>query len=96
MLRDITHATPLEDYRLRLRFEDGLEGEICLSELVPFEGVFAPLRVPAFFNQVRVNPELGAIEWPNGADLDPDVLYATIAGIPLLVEASPQAHRAAE
>ncbi|MCC5876821.1 MAG: DUF2442 domain-containing protein, partial [Candidatus Sumerlaeia bacterium] len=41
---------------------------------------FAPLREEAAFRQVRVNPELGTIEWPNGADLDPDVLYSQIIG----------------
>ena len=27
------------------------------------------------FNEVRVDPEIGTITWPNGADLDPDVLH---------------------
>ncbi len=80
MLKDIVAARPLPGYRLHLRFEDGVEGDIDVSALVRFEGVFAALREPGFFEQVRVNPELGAIYWPNGADLDPDVLYSQITG----------------
>jgi hypothetical protein len=34
-----------------------------------------PLREdPKLFRQVRVDDELGTIVWPNGADMDPDVL----------------------
>jgi hypothetical protein len=29
---------------------------------------------PQFFRSVQVDPELGTIVWPNGADIDPDVL----------------------
>jgi hypothetical protein len=50
---------------------------------VPFEGVLAPLRDPAFFQQVRVDAEAGTICWPNGVDLDPDVLYSEATGTPL-------------
>ena len=57
-----------------------MEGIVTLSDFVPFEGVFEPFRNSTFFNQVRVNDELGSIEWPNGADLDADVLYASIIG----------------
>ncbi len=83
MLKDIVSAQPLTGYRLHLRFEDGVEGDVDVSGLVRFDGIFAALRDHAFFEQVRVNPELGAIYWPNGADLDPDVLYSRITGIPL-------------
>jgi hypothetical protein len=38
--------------------------------------LFEPLRDPDYFRQVRV--ELGAVAWPNGADLAPDVMYDAI------------------
>ncbi|MBX3729396.1 MAG: DUF2442 domain-containing protein [Candidatus Sumerlaeia bacterium] len=84
MLRDIIAVEPRDDYGLHLRFEDGVEGTILLTDLVPFEGIFEPLRDPSRFRQVQVIPEVGTIGWPNGADLDPDVLYArlTDASIP--------------
>jgi len=80
MLTDIVEVRPMDGYQLYLRFEDGVEGVIDLQKLIQFEGVFAALRQQSFFEQVRVNPELGAICWPNGADLDPDVLYAHLSG----------------
>ena len=81
MLKDIIEVRPLEGCRLRL--EDGMAGDIDVSELIRFEGIFAPLRDPHFFEQVRVHPELGVICWPNGADLDSDVLYARVSGTPV-------------
>jgi hypothetical protein len=83
MLKDIVEARPLEGHRLYVRFEDGVEGVINIAELVSFEGVFEPLKEHSHFLQVRVNSELGTVCWPGGADLDPDVLYAVVAGIPI-------------
>jgi hypothetical protein len=83
MLKDIVDAKILGDYRLYLRFEDGIEGSIDLAPILSFRGVFAPLRDPVYFAQVRVDRELGTVVWPNGADLDPDVLYGRITGIPI-------------
>jgi hypothetical protein len=82
MLKDIIEVEPVGDHRLRLRFEDGVEEVIDLTAIVPFEGVFAPLSDPTVFATARVNPELGTVCWPNGADLDPDVLYALVQGQP--------------
>jgi hypothetical protein len=83
MLKDILEVHPLENYQLRLRFEDGVEGVIDVAQLVQFSGVFAPLRNRQEFVAVHVNPELGTICWPSGADLDPDVLYSLVTGEPL-------------
>jgi hypothetical protein len=80
MLKDILQVRPLEQHRLYIRFEDGIEGTVDLKDLVRFEGVFAPLKDQAVFEGVYVDSELGTICWPNGADLDPVVLYALVTG----------------
>src|ERR1700681_4763806 len=80
MLQDIVEAIPLDGYRLTLRFEDGTTGIVDMSRCVSFTGVFAPLRDRAEFAAAYVNPELGTVCWPCGADLDPDVLYALVTG----------------
>lgn len=77
-MKDIISATALNDYRLHLRFEDGVQGVVDLRSLINFRGVFAPLRDPVYFAKLRVDPELGSVSWPNGADLDPDVLYSRL------------------
>ncbi len=83
MHRDVIQVTTVDGFKLRLRFEDGTEGEVDCSTLLSFKGVFAPLKDPAEFARVRVNPELGTICWPNGADICPDVLYSRATGAPL-------------
>jgi len=80
MLKDVISASPLAGFRLHLKFEDGVEGIVDLANELSFKGVFAPLRDPSYFAQVRVDPELGSVSWPNGADLDPDVLYSRLTG----------------
>jgi hypothetical protein len=44
MLKDIVAANPIGDYRLHLRFEDGVEGVVDLAGHLSFRGVFEPLR----------------------------------------------------
>ena len=83
MLIDVTKARVVENHRLYVRFADGVAGEVDLDGFVRWEGVFAPLRDPVRFAEVRVDAELGTVVWPNGADLDPDVLYAAVSGRPI-------------
>ncbi len=92
MLKDIVEVKPLGGYRLYLRFEDGVAGELDLARRLRFDGVFAPLKDPAFFVQVHVHPQLGTLVWPNGADLDPDVLYAELSGTPIGHPRGPSHH----
>jgi hypothetical protein len=77
MIPRVITASFVKDYTLRVRFADGVEGEIDLGSELDGE-VFLPLRDPGFFRQFRVDPELHTIVWPNGADFAPEFLYERI------------------
>ena len=70
----VTTIEPLDGYQLRLIFNDGSERVVDLTADL-WGPMGEPLRDPAVFRQVRVDPELRTIVWPNGFDLDPDVLH---------------------
>ena len=71
---------PLDGLRIWLRFADGSEGTVDLAGKVRPVGVLRTLEDPAVFRRARVNRDTGTVEWPGGADLDPDVLYAWAHG----------------
>jgi len=79
MLGDVVAVKASGGSRLWLRFDDGVEGEVDVSRLIAFDGVFEPLRDPRVFSAVSVSQDLGTIVWPNGADLDPMVLYEHVS-----------------
>ena len=82
LLHDIVYVRALGGHRLQLRFDDGVEGEVDLRQVIrEFNGLLAPLADPAYVAQVSVNPEAGTVTWPNGADLDELVLYCAVRGI---------------
>ncbi len=76
----VSSVTALPDSRLRVRFVDGLSGEVEMRGFLnnpKVDGtVFEALRDMAMFVQARV--VLGAVQWPNGADLAPDAMYDAI------------------
>jgi hypothetical protein len=73
-------VTALPDARLQVTFVDGTAGEVHMSSFLSnrkVDGtVFEPLRDPTVFAQAQVT--LGAIQWPNCADLAPDTMYDAI------------------
>jgi hypothetical protein len=73
-------VTALSEARLRVTFVDGTAGEVHMRSFLSNPNVdgtvFERLRDPAVFGQAQV--VLGAIEWPNGADLAPDAMYDAI------------------
>lgn len=61
----------LPNYCLSVTCNDGTTGIVDMSRLISGElaGIFMALQDEQLFNQVRI--VLGALTWPNGADLDP-------------------------
>jgi len=73
-MNDVVEARYVREYKVWLRFQDGTTGEVDIEP--SFKGpVFEPLRDIEFFKQVCVDPEIGTIVWPNGADVAPETLY---------------------
>ena len=75
MTKDVVGVECADGYRLLLTFEGGEQREVDIAAFVPLDGLPASLKGPLYFRQVRVEPEVGTIVWPNRADLCPDVLY---------------------
>ena len=70
----VTDFEIVGDYTIRLEFDDGSE-QVINFEPILYGPVFYPLRDIAIFNQVKLNEDFGALEWPTGADIDPTVLH---------------------
>ena len=70
----VVEVVHLEELRLRLTFSDGLVRELDFDAVLQ-GGIFEPLRDPDAFGEVEVDEIAGTICWPNGVDLDPDVLH---------------------
>jgi hypothetical protein len=77
-LHDVEEVQHRGGYRLYLRFDDGVEGEIDLAEVFPFDGVFAALKDVREFAKVGLYPDGATICWPNGADVAPETLYEAV------------------
>jgi hypothetical protein len=66
-------VTPLDGFRATVAFDNDTRREVDLEPYL-HGPVFETIRSdPAVFRSMRV--EGGTVAWPNGADIDPDVLY---------------------
>jgi Protein of unknown function (DUF2442) len=61
-------------YTLVLEFDDATQQRIDFRPVLEGE-VFGPLQDPRVFNAVELDPAFGTIQWPNGADFDPETLH---------------------
>jgi len=84
--RKVRQVVPLEGYKLSLTFNDG---EIRTFDVGPYldHGVFKELRDTTMFKTVRVS--FDTVEWANGADICPEVLYEESVVVRKVAEDSP-------
>lgn len=75
----IVEARALPKFKLWIRFQDGKEGIVDLSDLVG-KGVFSRFKEPGFFASVSIDKESHTVAWPGGIDLAPESLYQDITG----------------
>lgn len=74
----IQAVSVLPGHQLAITFRDGSSGIVDCSGIMNSQnpGIYAPLASPEFFAQVQL--ELGALCWPNQADLDPSWLHSEL------------------
>lgn len=77
-MKKIIFVEALAGYRIKVRFEDGLEGVVDLSDMVG-KGVFQSWNDPQHFAQASIDPTTHTVCWPGGIDLCADSLHQEIA-----------------
>jgi len=70
----VEHFDVVGPHTLALRFDDGTHQQIDFRPVLEGE-LFGPLRDLSLFNAVEIDADFGTIQWPNGADFDPDTLH---------------------
>jgi hypothetical protein len=70
----VTSFEIVRPFTLRVGFDDGVKRVVDFSPVLRGE-MFGPLRDQRFFDQVKLDPEVHTLVWPNGADFDPATLH---------------------
>ena len=65
-------------YRLWVEYDDGVRGEVDLSDMAG-KGVFKAWDEKGFFEKVHISP-YGSIAWSDELEICPDALYLEITG----------------
>ena len=77
MIPKVIEAQYAQEYTIYVRFSDGTEGDVDLSQELHGE-LFEPLKDVATFKGFTIHPEFHTLCWPNGADLAPEFLYEKV------------------
>jgi hypothetical protein len=71
---DVESFEYITDYTLAVEFSDGSERVIDFEPIL-YGPLFGPLRDIVLFKLVKIDPDLGTLVWPTGADIAPNVLH---------------------
>lgn len=75
MFLHVVDAKHVEGHRVYLRFNDGMAGEVDLSQSLGGP-IFEPLRHVEYFRRFSLQGH--TLTWPNGADFAPDYLHELV------------------
>jgi len=70
----ISSFKKIAPFTLSIQFDDGTSQDIDFRPVLKGE-LYGPLQDPTLFAQVRIDPEIHTLVWPNGADFDPAILH---------------------
>jgi hypothetical protein len=73
-IHSVASFEKLAPFTLRVDFADGTSQTIDFLPILKGQ-LYGPLRNPTVFDQVRIDPEVHTLVWPNGADFDPAILH---------------------
>lgn len=74
---EVIEAKYLTDYKLWLKFNNGVVGEVDLKNDI-WGPAFEPLKEISFFKQIEVSKVMGTVVWPNEVDFAPEFLLDKI------------------
>lgn len=70
-------------FTLKVLFNDETSQVIDFRPVLKGD-VYGPLQNQSLFDQVRIDPEVNTLVWPNGADFDPAILHNWSESLPAL------------
>ncbi len=69
-----TTVSVIRPFVIEVTFHDHSKKRIDLEAILSGP-LYGELKNENLFNQVEIDLETGVIQWPNGADFDPETLY---------------------
>lgn len=83
MLLDIILAEHLENYKIKLTFENGKTGIVDFCPYLKKGGVFEKFKNIGFFKSFQLDKEIGNLTWNKEIDIAPETLYCEATHTPL-------------
>jgi hypothetical protein len=83
MLLDIVSAEYLEEYKIKLTFENGKSGVVDFRLYLKKGGVFKKFNDVRFFKLFQIDKEIGNLTWNKEIDIAPEILYSKATNTPL-------------